>query len=114
MGVRPGRGQDHIIDCAAVYGAYGSGTGPHGSLRQTHISSGTPRRRHAPLGGEPFHPLTTVSHPVACRPITPRVVSHPPGEWTFPDFLKRGLIEYLDVNEENVSLIALYEKDCNK
>lgn len=31
----------------------------------------------------------------------------PAGEWTFPDFLSRGLIEYLDVNEENVSLIAL-------
>ncbi|PNW76230.1 hypothetical protein CHLRE_12g542800v5 [Chlamydomonas reinhardtii] len=36
------------------------------------------------------------------------------GEWGFPDFLARGLLEYLDVNEENVSLIALYEKDCNK
>ncbi|GFR49601.1 hypothetical protein Agub_g11671, partial [Astrephomene gubernaculifera] len=36
------------------------------------------------------------------------------GEWCFNDFLRRGLVEYLDVNEENVSLIALYEKDCNK
>ncbi|KXZ53350.1 hypothetical protein GPECTOR_7g1245 [Gonium pectorale] len=36
------------------------------------------------------------------------------GEWAFPDFLREGLVEYLDVNEENVSLIALYEKDCNK
>ena len=36
------------------------------------------------------------------------------GEWTFPDFLKHGLIEYLDVNEENVSLLALYEEHCTR
>lgn len=29
------------------------------------------------------------------------------GKWGFNDFLRHGLIEYLDVNEENVSLIAL-------
>ncbi len=29
----------------------------------------------------------------------------------FNDFLMRGLVEYVDVNEENNSLIALYEKD---
>lgn len=28
----------------------------------------------------------------------------------FTDFIKEGLIEYLDVNEENDSMIALYEK----
>ncbi|KAI3405921.1 RET1 [Candida oxycetoniae] len=33
------------------------------------------------------------------------------GEWEFDDFLREGLVEYLDVNEENDSLIALYEKD---
>ena len=27
----------------------------------------------------------------------------------FNDFLRRGLVEYVDVNEENNSLIALYE-----
>lgn len=36
----------------------------------------------------------------------------PAGEWGFNDFLRRGLIEYLDVNEENVSLIALYDNLC--
>lgn len=36
------------------------------------------------------------------------------GEWGFNDFLVRGLVEYLDVNEENTALIALYEKDCTK
>lgn len=29
----------------------------------------------------------------------------------FNDFLNRGLVEYVDVNEENNSLIALYEAD---
>ncbi|XP_024024074.1 DNA-directed RNA polymerase III subunit 2 [Morus notabilis] len=33
------------------------------------------------------------------------------GVRTFDDFLREGLIEYLDVNEENNALIALYEKD---
>ena len=32
-------------------------------------------------------------------------------EWVFDDFLKHGLVEYLDVNEENDALIALYERD---
>ena len=34
------------------------------------------------------------------------------GVWTFTDFLSEGLVEYLDVNEENDMLVALYEKDC--
>ena len=29
----------------------------------------------------------------------------------FQDYIDKGLIEYLDVNEENDSLIAVYEKD---
>lgn len=33
------------------------------------------------------------------------------GKWEFDDFLKHGLVEYLDVNEENDCLIALYESD---
>ncbi|KAI0479286.1 RNA polymerase Rpb2 [Xylariaceae sp. FL0804] len=36
------------------------------------------------------------------------------GEATFDDFLKRGIVEYLDVNEENDALVALYEKDITK
>ena len=37
------------------------------------------------------------------------------GEVGFEDFLRRGLVEYLDVNEENDCNIALYESDivCN-
>ena len=34
------------------------------------------------------------------------------GKMTFNDFLRQGLIEYIDVNEENNSLIALYERYC--
>ena len=29
----------------------------------------------------------------------------------FEDFLTKGLVEYLDVNEENTCLVALYERD---
>ncbi len=32
----------------------------------------------------------------------------------FKDFVKKGLIEYLDVNEENDSNIALYEHDITQ
>ncbi|KAM9921608.1 hypothetical protein OXX59_006394 [Metschnikowia pulcherrima] len=59
-----------------------------------------------------------------CRPLIivdaksgkPRVEAHHlekllSGKWAFDDFLKHGLVEYLDVNEENDSLIALYEKN---
>lgn len=31
----------------------------------------------------------------------------------FNDFLRKGLVEYIDVNEENDSLIALYEADID-
>lgn len=33
------------------------------------------------------------------------------GTVTFDDFLRKGLVEYLDVNEENDTYIALYETD---
>ncbi|CAF3552571.1 unnamed protein product [Rotaria socialis] len=36
------------------------------------------------------------------------------GQKTFIDFLRQGLVEYLDVNEEGDSNIAVYEKDVNK
>ncbi|GLT95236.1 hypothetical protein SLE2022_129300 [Rubroshorea leprosula] len=34
------------------------------------------------------------------------------GARTFQDFLREGLIEYLDVNEENNAMIALYEEEA--
>lgn len=36
------------------------------------------------------------------------------GKATFDDFLTEGVVEYLDVNEENDTLVALYEKDITK
>ncbi|CAN6855574.1 unnamed protein product [Brassica oleracea] len=36
------------------------------------------------------------------------------GVRTFDDFIREGLIEYLDVNEENNALIALYESEAMK
>jgi DNA-directed RNA polymerase III subunit RPC2 len=35
------------------------------------------------------------------------------GSYGFDEFLKHGLVEYLDVNEENDSNIAVYEEDIN-
>ncbi|KAI9800410.1 MAG: DNA-directed RNA polymerase III core subunit ret1 [Piccolia ochrophora] len=35
------------------------------------------------------------------------------GTMAFDDFLSKGLVEYLDVNEENDSNIAMYEEDIN-
>ncbi|KAE9406092.1 beta and beta-prime subunits of DNA dependent RNA-polymerase [Gymnopus androsaceus JB14] len=57
-----------------------------------------------------------------CRPMIivengrPRVTSNDIselkcGKLTFDDFLRKGIVEYLDVNEENDSYIALYESD---
>ena len=58
-----------------------------------------------------------------CRPYiivingVPRVTSHHidliSKGMEFEDFLAKGLIEYLDVNEENDSMIALYESEIN-
>ncbi|CCH43851.1 DNA-directed RNA polymerase III subunit [Wickerhamomyces ciferrii] len=36
------------------------------------------------------------------------------GKLQFDDFLKQGLVEYLDVNEENDCYIALYERDITE
>lgn len=36
------------------------------------------------------------------------------GTLEFDDFLSRGIVEYLDVNEENDSYIAIYEHDINE
>ena len=33
-------------------------------------------------------------------------------QWSFADLLRHGLIEYVDVNEENDCLVALYERNC--
>ena len=33
---------------------------------------------------------------------------------SFEDFLKEGLVEYLDVNEENDCMIALYESEITR
>ena len=57
-----------------------------------------------------------------CRPYiivrngTPRIQQHHirdlmENKLKFSDFVKRGLVEYLDVNEENDSVIAIYESE---
>mmetsp|Transcript_6859 Transcript_6859/g.25298 ORF Transcript_6859/g.25298 Transcript_6859/m.25298 type:complete len:1170 (+) Transcript_6859:151-3660(+) len=71
--------------------------------RSTYISSD---------GGRVCRPLIIVDNGV------PRVTDEHlrelrDGFRTFDDFLQDGLVEYLDVNEENNSLIALYPKDLS-
>ena len=52
----------------------------------------------------PKTPLSPCSHGCSIQQLKQ-------GQLTFDDFLRKGLVEYLDVNEENDSYIALYEKD---
>lgn len=45
------------------------------------------------------------------HPLNNRIQQLKGGLLTFDDFLRQGIVEYLDVNEENDSYIALYESD---
>eukprot|EP01114_Cavostelium_apophysatum_P020204 TRINITY_DN6708_c0_g1_i4.p1 TRINITY_DN6708_c0_g1~~TRINITY_DN6708_c0_g1_i4.p1 ORF type:complete len:1163 (+),score=317.41 TRINITY_DN6708_c0_g1_i4:32-3520(+) len=73
----------------------------HDAIRSVHIASD---------GGRVCRPLIIVEHgkpKVTTKHVQELVASYR----TFDDFIKAGLIEYLDVNEENNSFIATYEKD---
>ncbi|KAF8918335.1 hypothetical protein CPB85DRAFT_1281548 [Mucidula mucida] len=61
-------------------------------------------------GGRICRPLVIVEngHP---RIMSDHITHLKMGNVTFDDFLKKGLVEYLDVNEENDAYIALYESD---
>lgn len=61
-------------------------------------------------GGRICRPLIIVEngHP---RVTTEHIQQLKAGAFTFDDFLRKGLVEYLDVNEENDSYIALYESN---
>lgn len=61
-------------------------------------------------GGRICRPLIIVENNVP-RVTAAHLAKLAAGEWSFDDFLAHGLVEYLDVNEENDSLIALYERD---
>lgn len=61
-------------------------------------------------GGRVCRPLIIIDHGTKPR-LTEQMVSElMAGEIQFDDLLKRGVVEYLDCNEENDSLIALNEK----
>ncbi|KZV72284.1 beta and beta-prime subunits of DNA dependent RNA-polymerase [Peniophora sp. CONT] len=61
-------------------------------------------------GGRICRPIIIVSNrqPMVQKPHIDALKA---GAMQFDDFLRRGLVEYLDVNEENDAYIALYEKD---
>ncbi|OSX57976.1 hypothetical protein POSPLADRAFT_1185402 [Postia placenta MAD-698-R-SB12] len=61
-------------------------------------------------GGRICRPMIIVDHGKP-RVATKHIVQLKQGLLAFDDFLRKGLVEYLDVNEENDSHIALYESD---
>ncbi|KAF3902060.1 hypothetical protein AA313_de0210168 [Arthrobotrys entomopaga] len=63
-------------------------------------------------GGRICRPLIIVENKRS--KVTARhVKSLKTGKMTFEDFLKRGLVEYVDVNEENDAHIAIYEHEIS-
>jgi DNA-directed RNA polymerase III subunit RPC2 len=69
--------------------------------RAVHIATDDGRICRPLIVVEKGRPLITVKHLEKLRD----------GSMQFDDFLAQGLVEYLDVNEENDSNIAIYEKD---
>ncbi|EMR09746.1 DNA-directed RNA polymerase III subunit RPC2 [Pneumocystis murina B123] len=64
-------------------------------------------------GGRICRPLIIVEN--GKSKVTPRhLKSLKAGKMTFDDFLKRGLVEYLDVNEENDCYISIYENKLSE
>lgn len=64
-------------------------------------------------GGRICRPLIIVENQIS-RVKAEHLAKLKLGQWNFDDFLAHGLVEYLDVNEENDSLIALYEPNIEK
>lgn len=69
--------------------------------RAVHIATDDGRICRPLIVVEKGKPLVTANHLKKLRD----------GSMQFDDFLAQGLVEYLDVNEENDSNIAIYEKD---
>ncbi|KAI7933277.1 hypothetical protein MJO28_017749 [Puccinia striiformis f. sp. tritici] len=63
-------------------------------------------------GGRICRPMIIVSHGNSMVK-TEHIDQLKLGKLSFDDFLSKGLIEYLDCNEENDSFIALYEEDID-
>ncbi|KAL3691016.1 hypothetical protein R1sor_004667 [Riccia sorocarpa] len=85
--------------------------GKLGEFVSVHVHSGQRCIYIASDGGRVCRPLVIADKGVS------RVKEHhmkelKDGFRTFEDFLREGLVEYLDVNEENNCLIALYEADA--
>ncbi|CAK9196787.1 unnamed protein product [Sphagnum troendelagicum] len=85
--------------------------GKIGEFVSIHVNPGQHSIHIASDGGRVCRPLVIADNGVS------RIKEHhmkelKDGFRTFDDFLREGLVEYLDVNEENNSLIALYEADA--
>ncbi|KAK2158794.1 hypothetical protein LSH36_164g11051 [Paralvinella palmiformis] len=77
---------------------------PHHSYRAVHIASD---------GGRVCRPYIIVEKGVP-KVKTRHIKELTQGVRSFDDFLREGLLEYLDVNEENDCQIALYESDITR
>ncbi|KAK9461659.1 uncharacterized protein V1516DRAFT_672612 [Lipomyces oligophaga] len=64
-------------------------------------------------GGRICRPLIIVDEGIP-RVTTQHIDALKEGKMVFDDFLKTGLVEYLDVNEENDCVIAIYDSQINK
>lgn len=64
-------------------------------------------------GGRICRPLIIVDSNGESKVKSHHLLQLKQGKLQFDDFLKQGLVEYLDVNEENDCFIALYESDLN-
>ncbi|TFK29086.1 DNA-directed RNA polymerase [Coprinopsis marcescibilis] len=64
-------------------------------------------------GGRICRPMIIVEHGRP-RVTSDHIVQLKKGNVEFDDFLRKGLVEYLDVNEENDTYIALTEKDITQ
>eukprot|EP00884_Botryococcus_braunii_P009393 jgi/Botrbrau1/18455/Bobra.0072s0038.1 len=63
-------------------------------------------------GGRVCRPLIICDRGVP-RLTPDHVAKMKTGEWDFNDLLRRGIVEYLDVNEENDVRVAMYEENCS-
>lgn len=89
-------------------------SGRLGTFVSVHVVDARPARVHiASDGGRVCRPLIIVEN---CKPRvrTNHIEELKEGKRCFDDFLRDGLVEYLDVNEENNSLIAMYDTDITK
>eukprot|EP00899_Mesostigma_viride_P029397 jgi/Mesvir1/9642/Mv12138-RA.1 len=85
--------------------------GKIGEFVSVHVHMGQRALHIASDGGRVCRPLVIADMGVS-RVTEEHIQELKDGLRNFDDFLKEGLVEYLDVNEENNSLVALYDDEA--